>query len=75
MVIDVRKILTSGLKGSFWPERGLRQPSKVMESFMILGGHHMGVYISEKSSSSTLKIYTSYYINLYFNKGCFLVFF
>ena len=51
MVREVRKRVTSGLEGQF---------SEMMESSMILGGDHRGIYIGEKSSSSTFKICACY---------------
>lgn len=43
-------------------EVDMRQSSEMVESSSIMGGDHIGVYISEKSSSSTLRTCARYYM-------------
>lgn len=58
---DQKKMITSGLESSYWPEEGMKQPSEMMESSMILDSDNTGVYKSEKLSRSTLQICACYY--------------
>lgn len=52
MVREVRKMVTSGFDGSYWPEGGNEAMFWDDGKFYDPGWWPHGVYISEKSSSS-----------------------
>jgi len=52
-MIKVRKMVTSGLEGSYWPKGGMRRPSEMMGSYMILGSDNTCVF------KKVIPLYTS----------------